>query len=117
MLAFQKREAGKVQRIGSVGDGSYNFSLNMAKPGGDGPRLSTIRTPRSNGRQWPRPDAEACNGRKSPLSMRSRPIMKRSHIREPLSVSPSGFRKSVDQLSENPNPYRPKASRAIFEEI
>ncbi len=73
-----------------------------------------FRAPVSTDRFWPRPDAGACNGRELPLSMR---FMQRSHTWEPFSIWPGGFRKSADKLSENPSPYRPKASRAVFEEI
>lgn len=59
----------------------------------------------------------ACNGREFPLSMRSLPLAKHSLTREPLPVRPGGFGKSADKLSEHPGPYRPKASRAVFEQI
>ncbi len=49
--------------------------------------------------------------------MRYLPIMQHHHIAESLSAWADGFGKSTDKLSENPSPYGPKASCAIFEEI
>jgi hypothetical protein len=71
----------------------------------------------SNVRLWPPLTLRHVTAPNSRCPRAGSPAMARNQTGEPRSVRPGGFRKSTDKLSENPSPCRPKATRAVFEEI